>query len=409
MKVNNKNKRMVPLRYVLMPFAIIFVAIFALGIIGTFAPKPAKKPIDIKAPLVEVSALSKEDVTLTINSQGTVLPRTETSLVAEVSGKVIGVSKQFNAGGFFRKGETLLTIDPTDYQLAVEQAKARLEMAKASVMEEQARTEQAKEEWLLSGKSLEEAPVMALRQPQMQKAQADLKSAQVELEQAKVRLERTAIKAPYDAIIKSKQTDIGQYVSPGAVLAVTFATDYAEARLPIKHNDISFLNLPSLTDANSHGDVVTLSMLVGGAKQQWPSFISRYEGVVDESSRVHYVIAQIDDPYGIETKQGSPALRVGSFVEAKVTGKTITDVIAIPRSAAYGANTIYQLTEDNRLTQTNIEGVYSDSEFVYTRQSLDLGKPLIVTKIEIPVEGMRLRVKEAESQISHISSNTKGE
>ena len=52
-----QSRRMVPLRYVLMPFAIILIAVFVLGVIGALAPKPAKKPIEIKAPLVEVQTL----------------------------------------------------------------------------------------------------------------------------------------------------------------------------------------------------------------------------------------------------------------------------------------------------------------------------------------------------------------
>ena len=404
-----QSRRMVPLRYVLMPFAIILIAVFVLGVIGALAPKPAKKPIEIKAPLVEVQTLLKEDITLTVKSQGTVMPRTETSLVSEVSGRVINVAKQFNVGGFFRKGEQLLVIDPTDFQLAVQQAQARLETAQANLVEEQARTEQAKEEWLLSGKSTEEAPVMALRQPQMQKARADVKSAEAELEQAKVRLARTIITAPYDAIVKSKQADIGQYVTPGSVFATTFAVDYAEARLPIKQKDITFLNLPSIEANGSKSDVVTLSMFVGGEKLQWRSHIARYEGVVDESSRVHYVIAQIDNPYALGGKNNVQALHVGSFVEAQITGKTITDVIAIPRNAIYGANKIYQLTHDNKLAQTIVQGIYSDDKYLYTKQALDLGKPLIITKLEIPVEGMALRVKEPANVAQRNSVVTQGE
>ncbi|WP_448548899.1 efflux RND transporter periplasmic adaptor subunit [Thalassotalea fusca] len=402
-----RGKRMVPLRYVLMPFAFIFAAITVLIIIGAFAPKPAKKPIDIKAPLVEIKQLVRGDVTLRVKSQGSILPRTETNIVAEVSGRIIFVAEQFNAGGFFRKGDVLLKIDPTDYELAVQQAEARLDTANANLLEEQARTEQAREEWLLSGKQVEDAPIMALRKPQMQKAQADVNSAKAERQKAQVQLSRTTIKSPYHAMVKVKQADIGQYVTPGSVLAGTFAIDYAEARLPIKQNDMPYINLPDFSEENNKGDEVTLSMNVGGKKREWISYISRYEGVVDTSSRVHYVIAKIDDPYAYKRDDFKHPLHIGSFVKAEIKGKMIKDIVAIPHNAIYGANEIYQVSHDNKLVKTLIESVYSDSEYLYTEQSLDLTMPLVMTKLETPVEGMSLRIKGNDNE--QIALNTKNQ
>ena len=108
---NKKHKRMVPLRYVLMPFTIIFIAIIIVAILGALAPKPAKKPPAIKAPLVEVMTLDSKAVTFSIASQGNVVPRTQTTIISEVSGAVTDVSEKFYVGGFFKKGEVLLKID----------------------------------------------------------------------------------------------------------------------------------------------------------------------------------------------------------------------------------------------------------------------------------------------------------
>ena len=103
-------RRMVQLRYVLTPIVIIFSAIILLIIMGLLAPKPAKKPIVVKAPLVEAITINQQDVSFSIASQGSVMPRTETNLISEVSGKVVSVSEKFQVGGFFRKGEEDLTI-----------------------------------------------------------------------------------------------------------------------------------------------------------------------------------------------------------------------------------------------------------------------------------------------------------
>ncbi|GLX77758.1 RND superfamily efflux pump MFP component [Thalassotalea insulae] len=389
--------RMVPLRYVLTPIAIVFLAIVILMIVSAVAPKPAKKPIEIKAPLVEIMPLVKEAVTFHIESQGSVSPRTETTLISQVSGNVVNVSDKFKVGGFFKQGEVLLEIDDINYQVALVQAESRLGTAQASLVEEQARVEQAKEEWLLSGKSLADAPLVALRQPQLQKAQAELKAAQANLQQAKVTLNRTKIVAPYDAMLRAKYVDIGQFVSTGSQIAMTFAVDYAEVRLPVKQRDILFLDLPKINQEKSFGSAVELTLVIGNEQFHWSSKISRYEGVVDSQSRVHYVVAQIDNPYALLGATRQSELRIGTFVNAKITGQTVENVIAIPRSAISGANTIYLLDSDNKLHIQTIDVLRSDSEYLYTQDELNPDYQLVKTKLETPIDGMTLRTLASES------------
>ncbi|WP_206484997.1 efflux RND transporter periplasmic adaptor subunit [Thalassotalea sp. G2M2-11] len=392
------SPRMVPLRYVLMPFAIILAAIIVLVIVGALAPKPAKKPVELKAPLVEVAPLVKQAVTFMIPSQGSVKPRTQTQLISEVSGQVIKVDERFKVGGFFNKGEVLLAIDDINYQVALVQAQARLTTAQAVLVEEQARVKQAKEEWLLSGKSLEQAPQVALRQPQLQKAQAEVKAAKANVKQAKVTLARTKIRAPYDAMIQSKNVDIGQYVAMGSNIATTFAIDYAEVRLPVKLRDIPFLSLPKVGEKKQHGSAVNLSLSIGAQQVSWPSSISRYEGVVDSQSRVHYLVAKVDDPYALLTEGHQQELRVGTFVNATITGRTIDNVIAIPRSAITGANTVYLLDQNNQLHIQTVDVLRTDSNFIYTQDDLNLDYQLVMTKLETPIEGMTLRVNGIDNE-----------
>jgi RND family efflux transporter MFP subunit len=395
------RKRMVPLRYVLMPFAIILIAVVILIFFAMLAPKPVKKPIISKPPLVEVQTISPQQVHFIIDSQGTVNPRTETVLISEVSGLVKNVSEKFVVGGFFKKGERILTIDDITYQVALLQAKSRLDSAQASLLEEQAKVEQAKHDWLLTGKPLAKAPILALRTPQLRRAEAALAAAQADVKEATVKLERTIITAPYDAMIKAKKVDIGQYVTMGTQLATTFAVDYAEVRLPIKQQDIAFLNLPSLTEKNALQSDVDLSMTTNGKTQHWHSYLARYEGEVDPNSRVHYVVTKVNDPYRLLDSTKTTDLRVGSFVQAKIAGKSIDNVLAIPRNAVHGANTINLLDANNELHIQNMAVLRSDHDYIYSQQTIPDGMRLIVTKLATPVEGMKLRVAgETENDIA---------
>lgn len=388
----NSTRRMVQLRYVLTPFAIIFAAIIILALFSVMAPKPVKKPIEVKAPLVSVMQLVSQEVTFDIQSQGSVVPRTKTTLISEVSGVVTSVSDKFQVGGFFKKGEVLLTVDDIIYQVALLRAQAQLESAQAVLIEEQARSQQAKDEWLLTGKPLEQAPILALRTPQLKKSQAGVLAAQADLREASVKLERTKIIAPYDAMLTAKHVDIGQYVTMGTSLANTFAIDYAEVRLPVKQRDLAFLNLSRIHQVIEQGANVELFYQLDGKKYLWNAQITRYEGVVDRTSRVHYFIAQIDDPYGVLVNSKHDEIRIGTFVNAKVTGKNVANVTAIPLSAVYSGDTIYLVDSDNRLFIQKINILRNDVNFAYSKNEFPADKRLILTKLATPIRNMKLRI-----------------
>ena len=92
------------------------------------------------AVLVDTVEAQVVSLNFTINSQGSVRPRTETTLVAEVSGKIVSVAPEFVAGGFFHKGDVLLQIDPSDYSTGLKRAEAALASRKAKLADETARS-----------------------------------------------------------------------------------------------------------------------------------------------------------------------------------------------------------------------------------------------------------------------------
>jgi len=386
------KKRMVPLSYVITPLVIILIAIFVVIMAAMFSPKPAKKPIIVKDPLVETTQIKAKTIRFMVKSQGTVLPRTETTLVSEVSGTVINVAEKFLVGGFFKKGEWILTIDDAIYQINLTKAHARLATAKANLLEEQGRAEQAKQEWLLTGKSLNDAPALALRLPQVAKAEADVIAAEADVSEAKIRLAKTNIVAPYNAMIKEKRTDIGQYISAGSQLAVTFAVDYVEVRLPIRPRDLGFLNTGRINQTDQKLDPVELYTFIDKKKQTWHSNIVRYEGFVDSKNRVYYAVTQIADPYNLIGTQNKPELQVGRFIRANIQGKTMATVYAIPRNAVNGTNTLYVLTKENKLAIINFSILRSDADYIYSQDQQLANQRIILTKLETPVAGMKLRV-----------------
>ncbi|NVJ61151.1 MAG: efflux RND transporter periplasmic adaptor subunit [Gammaproteobacteria bacterium] len=376
---------------------LVFVLATVVGIVLLLAnkPKPPKKPIQITVPLVQAILPEPEAHRFSVESYGVVQPRTETTLVSEVAGLVESVSDKFYAGGYFSKGETLLKIDPTDYEVAVEQAKARLISAKAQYAQEKARAEQAQKEWDLSGRSRNKAPALALREPFLLEAEANVQSAQADLKKAEQKLGRTVIRAPYDGMVKEKRADVGQFVSMGTALGVTFAVDYAEVRLPLTDDDLAFIITPNWnTDVKIDKPLVELEANYAGETITWRATLERMEGVVDQTSRVHYAVARIDDPYGIKSpeKQYKP-LKVGTFVTANIEGIELTDVIKIPRDAFRDLDKVVVADASRELHIRELDIIRSEADYVYVRQGLQQGDQVVLTNIESPVQGMKLRIE----------------
>ena len=93
----------------------------------------AKSPQPEAAIAVKTAIANAAQLEMRVESQGVVKPRTRTSLISEVSGAVLEVADAFVVGGTFKAGDKLLKVDPTDYEVAVQRAQARLISSKAQM------------------------------------------------------------------------------------------------------------------------------------------------------------------------------------------------------------------------------------------------------------------------------------
>ena len=366
--------------------ALLIIGIFVVAIGGAaglsnLKPPPETNEVADVVPLVDVLALEPEDIRFTIASQGTVRPRTETVLSAEISGAIVSISPKFIAGGLFRRGEELLRIDPTNYEVAVKRADAMLKQRQIEF--------DGAEKLRSQGYRAES---------EFASAAAALAAADADLVNARRNLERTRIRLPYDGMVRAKEADLGQYVNPGTRLGVTFATDFAEVRLPLTDADLGFVDLPSAAEASDDsgapGPMVALSATQKGRPQTWTAQIVRTEGVVDEKNRVTYVVARIEDPYRLEPESSGAPLPMGSFVVAAIEGTTLQDIIRVPRSALRNNRQLMFVDEENRLRMGDVDVIRSDAEYAYLRNdNLQAGR-ISVTVLESPISGMRVRTND---------------
>jgi RND family efflux transporter MFP subunit len=378
-------------RKILLPILILIIG--AAGAAGLFASRDAveTRPPEVPPPLVRVSKTQPHTVQLTVSAQGTVAPRTESTIIAQVAGQIRTVSSAFASGGFFEKGDLLLTIDPRDYEVAVSQAKVQMAQAQLNISREEEESDIALQEWKRIGKG--EPSDLVLRKPQIAEAQAALEAAKGTLTRAQLNLERTYIRAPYAGRVRSKSADIGQYVGPGTPIGRIYAVDYAEVRLPIPDQELAFLNLDfgfrGQTE-KTQGPAVKLRASFAGQNHVWDGQIVRVEGEVDARSRMVNLVARVNNPYGRTDKPNRPPLAVGMYVSAEVLGKTAESVYTIPRSALRANQKVLVVT-DNRLYFREVEILRADPNTVIITSGLQPNEQLCLSPLDTVVDGMRVR------------------
>ena len=344
------------------------------------------------APLVRVQTLASQTVEFDVVAQGTVVPRTESQLVAQVGGEVVEVSKSFEAGGFFRRGEVLLRLDRRDYELAVDQARSLVAQAEVALAQQQAEAEVAAAEWHELGEG--EPSALTLRQPQVAQARAALAAAEAQLSRAELDLERTAIRAPYAGRVRQKSVDLGQFLARGTPLGRIHATDVAEVRLPVPDDELAFLDL-DLGATSRPGPEVTLGAELAGRWQTWDGRVHRSEGELDPRTRMLPLVVRVEDPYGLRSKDdGRSPLMVGLFVEATITGHSRDGLFVVPRSAIRDGDRVLVVDAEDRLRFRAVEVLRLQGDTAVLGDGIEAGERLCVSPLDVAVEGMTVRVAE---------------
>lgn len=168
-------------------------------------------------PVVEVSVRPARVATIAFKAQrqslmlaGTVVPRVESTLGFRVAGKV--VAREVDAGTVVQPGQVIARIDPTDYRLAVDNARAALVSADADYARAKADLERYQ---ALRGSSAFMAQTLDQRQSLASTAQARIDQAKSQLSTAENNLAYTELKADAAGIITAVQAEVGQVLSQG--------------------------------------------------------------------------------------------------------------------------------------------------------------------------------------------------
>ena len=370
------------IRHLIIPVFILGIFLFLAATLMATAPVLEPSSVEKLATTVRVVEIQPKSVQLKVNSQGSVMPSTESQLIPEVSGKVSWMSPNLVAGGYFDDQEILIRVDDTDYKTKLDRAQANLTRAEAEQQHnefEYRRMQSLVKRNQVSRSQLENS----LRAYRV--AEASLQDATANFNQAEQDLARTQIRAPFAGLVRSENVDIGQFVSRGSPIATIYAGNQAEVRLPIADRQLAFLNIP----VSIRGEIpqefqpeVTLTAQYAGQTLEWKGNIVRSEAEIDVSSRMVQLVARV------ESASNPVPLSIGLFVSAEIQGLAAKNVVVLPREALRNDNQVLVVDDENRLRFRKIETLRLYQDDLLVQAGLEAGERVCISPLQTAIEGM---------------------
>ncbi len=359
--------------------ALLALALLVALITVKTGPEATREPPPKIAPLVETQTLARSDEMVVLHLTGTVVPAQEVMLRARVSGEVVSMAPEFIEGGMLAKDEQVLQIDPVDYELGRAEAESSLETARFNYKLEQGHQDVARREWaLLSPADASEMErELALRIPHLAASKASLKAAEATLQKAGLDLARTDLRAPFNAVVLSRNVNVGSQAAPQDVLAELAGTDTCWVEVAIPVDRTGWVAVPGATVS-----VISSSGAVREGR------VIKMLANLEAHGRMARLLVEVSDPLCLRPENAAKRpLLLGEYVRAAIEGRTLAGVYRIPREAFHANDEIW-LASEGKLDIRKVGVLWRSVDQVLVRDGLSDGELLIVSDLTIPINGM---------------------
>jgi len=389
--------RLLSRRNSLVGILLIIVAIMLSAYWLLNRPKAPRIAHQVNIPQVSIMPIQVINHRTRINVMGYVVASQSVNLTSRISGMVIETGQHFIEGGLVKKGEKIVQLDPTDFRLAVQQKKSELIQAEFNLKLEQGQQAIARREFQLLGAELsEQEKELVLRRPHLKAAKGKLLAAQANLRQAELNLQRTSVKAPFDAVILSRNANLGSWVSTfstGTPLVKLAGTDSFWIDTSIPMNQLSWINIPGINDQPPSKAKITYPSAWGdGVYRQ--GVVKRLKAEVETSGRMAKLIIEVPDPLSLLSKnQSSPPLVLGTLVRVVIEGRILHNVVALPEHVLHDGQQLWFVDDSNQLVIKTVKSVWQEAGKVYLlKQQIPEGLSLIQSNLAEPVAGMQVQI-----------------
>ena len=393
---------------------IIIGAIGVAQVMIMLRPEPPRRPPEPESPIVFVETVVAGSGPILVFGSGTVRPRWEIDVAAEVGGKIVAVSANLQSGGHVSAGEVLVRIDPADYENRVRQAEADVATQRVALLQAEEEAQIARTEYeqfrareSRRGNGAAPPSPLVLREPQLQAARAALERAEAQLRDAELVLSRTEVTSPFDGRVRNEVADLGRIVAPGQSLGQIYASDAVEVVVPVSDDDAALIpNLWSLQAGDDDRSIpATVTIEYGARRFFWEGYVDRAEAALDEQSRTIDVVVRVPDPFdeGQAVEEDSetgaaPPLLVGQFAQVAIDGLELAEYFILPRQALRPGDEVWAIAVDGRAQIVDVDVLQETDEQLYVIGDFSDGQLVIVAGITVATNGMEVRVNNAGSR-----------
>ena len=329
---------------------VFVVAVVGSAIMLSASLQPDSSAVrpKVAADRVPVTVVDPAPTTYTSRVQlnGVVESRTVTSIVPQVSGRIIDVAPSFRTGARVAKGDVLFVIDPADYELAVVRTLAEIELARSELARLEAEAAAEREVW---GSSFpdREIPDLIARKPQIAAAKARIHGGEAARAAAELSLSRTVVRAPFDARVLETRLDLGQVVGTAAAVGSIFSEASLEIAVPVSADELKRI-----------GDVIDRRARISTPTgQQLDGKVVRRAATLDERTRLGTLFVESADP---------TALTLGEFVSVEIVGAETDDALQLPYAAMTSRDQLW-VVEGDELVERQVEILGRDGDTLVVR------------------------------------------
>ena len=382
-------------RNLLLAAGIVGTAVVLAVALAQLRPDPEVRPAESQVPFVSTAPARAGDGPIRVHGAGTVRPRAEIEVAAQVAGKVAWVAPAFQSGGRVRRGQLLFRIDAADYQNRVRQARANVAAQQVALLQAAEEARIAREEYEQfarrrgeGGTGTREAGPLALREPQLGAARAALERDSAVLADAELALSRTEVTAPFAGVVRDEAVDVGRLVAAGQPVGRLYAADAVEVVVPLSDADAALI--PGLWELRAGdadaGTAARVASGYGDARHVWEGYVDRAEAALDEQTRTIDVVVRIPSPF-----RADPPLLVGRFVDVEIDGRAPERWFALPRPALRPGAEVWALRNGGRIGIVPVRVLQRTDDTVFVSGALAPGQPVVAGGISFATEGMVVR------------------
>ncbi len=373
---------------------ILLGAVAIAVVMVRLRPEPPLREPPSRVPFVTTASAVAGEGAIPVHGAGTVRPRAEIDVAAQINGKVAWVNPAFQGGGRVREGEIFFRIDDADYRNRVQQAQANVAAGQVALLQAQEDARIAREEYELfrrrqPGAASGRASPLTLREPQLAAARAALARDSAALADAELALSRTEVLAPFTGIVRRESVDPGQFVAAGQGVGRFYASDAVEVVVPVSDADAALIpDLWGLRAGDGNRRVrATVDAEYGDRSHERDGYVDRAEAALDEQTRTIDVVVRVPRPFS----GSGPPLLVGQFVEVRIEGVAPERYFTVPRAALRTGNEVWALREDDTVAIVPVQVLQRADEVVYVTGALEADQRVVVGGIQIATDGMLVR------------------